>query len=556
MKKVWVIFGVLGILALSFGAIVFSFVAQQQAAAKKLAEKGDRNFTKVEKGEIEVDVIETGSLEAVKTVEVKSRVGGRIAKLLVDEGDWVKKGDLIAVIDPQETELQVQQNKAQLKGAESNVRRQAIEIDQRRITLKNGIEKAKLRIAQLESELKAQPVLTKSSITQAETAVASAQKSHDLLVKVTQPNAKIVSQNAVEDAKNNLEKARLEEDRQKQLFELGYTAKRNWEQAELQSQLAATRVSQAQDSLSRIESEQKLERERSMEQVNQAKAQLASAKAGRYQDTSKAQQLQSAKADLRDAEAQLKDIDVLRESRRGSMASVEQLQSVLGDSMRQLGETEIRAPFDGLVSNRSVQVGELVSALSTFSTGTPIVTLEDRSAMLVKLTINEIDVARLEKNMEADIEVDAFPTQSFSGSVTKIAPSFASAQQGAAADAVVKYEVEVRLDRTDNRLKGGMSAKCTMRAISKQGILRVPLDFVGQDEKGRFLMKVVDGKDEKGEKKTERIDVVVGPSSGKFIEIIEGATEGMEIKKPDYKGPDRKGMMSMGSGDSDSESEE
>ncbi len=555
MKRIWVILATLGILTLSFGAIIFSFVSQQQAAAKKEAAKGDRNFIKVEKGDIEVDVIETGSLEAVKTVEVKSRVGGRISQLFVDEGDTVKKGDLIAIIDPQETELQVQQNKAQLKGAQSNVRRQAIEIDQRRITLKNGIEKAKLRISQLESELKAQPILTNSSIKQAETAVTSAQKSHELLTKVTQPNAKIASKNSLEDAQNNLEKAKLDELRQKELFDLGYTAKRNWEQAELQRQLASTRVTQAQDSLNRIESEQKLERDRSQEQINQAIAQLNSAKANKYQDSSKAQQLASAKADLRDAQAQLKDIDVLRESRNGSMASVEQLQSVLGDSMRQLGETEIRAPFDGLISKRDVQVGELVSALSTFSTGTPIVTLEDRGGMLVKLNINEIDVARLSKDMPADITVDAFPNETFTGYVTKVAPSFAAATPGGIGDAVVKYEVEVRLDGTSNKLKGGMSAKCTMKAVNKKDVLRLPLDFVGQDEQGRYVMKVIDGLDEKGQKKTERVTVVVGPATGKFIEVLDGIEAGIEVKKPEYKEPDRKGMMSMGN-DSEESTEE
>lgn len=549
MKRLFVVFGVLGILTVCMGLIVFSFMAQGQAAAKKLEEKKAKEFIKVEKGELVVTVVETGNLEAFKTVEVKSRVGGRIARLLVDEGDYVKAGDLIAVVDPQETELQVKQNQAQLRGAQSSVARQALEIKQQKALLTNAVNKAKIRISQLEQELKAQPTLTNTNIRSAQTAVTSAQKAHDLLVNVTQPNNRVASQNAVEDAQNNLQNAILAEDRQNELYRLGYSAKANLEQAQLQRKLASTRLEQAKQSLSRLDNEQKLERDRSLQAIAQAQAQLDAAKANGFQDDTKRKQLESARADLKDAQTQLQQIGILEESRRGSMASVDQISSVLGDSLRQLGETEIRAPFSGIISKRAVQVGELVSALSTFSTGTAIVTLEDRSSMLVKLQINEIDVARLAEGMKVDIAVDAFSNENYTGTITKIAPSQFVNAQGVATDAVVKYELEIRLDSVSDKLKGGMSAKCTMKAVNLKDVLRLPIEFVGQDENGRFVMKAAEGKDKAGSRNTVRTNVVVGPASGKYIQIISGVTEGEEVKKPDYKGPDRRGMMSFGSED-------
>ena len=106
--------------------------------------------------------------------------------------------------------------------------------------------------------------------------------------------------------------------------------------------------------------------------------------------------------------------------------------------------------------------------------------------------MNEIDVARLRLGMPVEIDVDAFPEGSYRGKVNKIAPSSTSmAQAGGGAamssDAVVKYEVEVRLDRPDAKLRSGMSAKCTFETIKRTNVLRLPIDFVGTDKDGRRI---------------------------------------------------------------------
>src|SRR5690349_17584308 len=106
------------------------------------AKKGVSKPQTVERGNVTVEVVETGSLQAVKTVEVKSRVSGRVKSLIVDEGQLVHAGDLIAEIDPQETQLAVNQSAAQVRGAEAGAQRQSIEIAQRRVTARNALAKA------------------------------------------------------------------------------------------------------------------------------------------------------------------------------------------------------------------------------------------------------------------------------------------------------------------------------------------------------------------------------------------------------------------------------
>lgn len=533
---------------------------QKAAQVKQQEDLLKTSVTKVTKGDVAIKVVETGSLEALTTVEVKSQVGGRVAKLFVDEGDYVEEGDLIAVIDPQQTELQVDQNRAQLDGAVSSVRRLDVEIAQRRVTAKTNLERSRLRVKQLEAELKAQPQLTNANVRSAQTAVANAQKSYDLLVKVTQPNAKTQSENAKEDAENNLRNANIENDRQKGLFEKGYVSKREVEQAQLNLELAQTRSKQAREALQRLDNEQRLEREQQQERVKQAQADLDRAKANSIVDVTKRQDYESAVQSLRDAEVALKDVDSLIEQKRGSQANVSQIQSSLNDSLRLLGETEVRAPISGIVTRRFVQQGELVNALSSFSAGSPIVKVEDRSKMFVRLQINEIDVARLSDDMDSTVTVDALPGTNFTGRVTKIAPAQIENAAGVGGDPVVKYEVEVTLDRVSDKLKSGMSAKCEMTPKKALGVLRIPLAFLGEDGKGTFVM-LYDPKEKPKPGKMgappslegDKQYVEVGVRDLAFVEITKGVSEGQELVRPPFDGPERKGMMQFGDGDEDEE---
>lgn len=543
MKKraLWII------LTLAAIVVVGGGLAASQALGRGQAKAPDDQIT-VEKGDVIVSVIETGSLEAVRDVEVKSRVGGRVARLLVDEGDMVQAGQLIAIIDPQETELQVKQNRAQLRGAEANVRRLDVDIAQRRITAANAVAKAESRVRTLEAELKAQPQLTSAAVRTSEASLTAARKQHDLLVNVTLPNARTQAENAVADAQNNQRQARVERDRQKELFELGYVSRQNLEQAELSLQLADTRLRQASESLRRLNEEQRLQREASAQTIRQAEEELNRSRINTIQNSTKREEYRTALADLRDARAALRDVDGLRENRASAAATVDQLSSGLADAERQLGETAIRAPISGIVTQRLVQVGELVSSLSSFSSGTPIVKIEDRSSMLVKLQINEIDVARLQPNMTAKVQVDAFPELTFAGVVSKIAPARAEAAQGAT-DQVVRYAVEVRLDDVDPKLKSGMSAKCTVEPVARRGVVRIPISYLGTDKDGTFAMKPA----ATPAGKPTRIPIEVGIRTGSFVEVTSGLNVGDKIVKPPFTGPARAGFIQMGPGDDDEE---
>lgn len=511
---------------------------------------GPAKTAKVEKGELVVQVVETGTLEPVKVVEVKSRVGGRLKTLLVDEGDTVAEGQLIGIVDPQETQFMVKQNQAQLAGAQAAVDRQGVEIAKRKVTIETNLERARSRVAQLEAENKAQPTLTNAAIRSAQTQVDLQQKSYEQLINVTQKNALTAALNAVSDAKSNLRTAEADLNRRKSLVELGYSAARDVEQAQLQVDLNKSRLKEAEEKVMRLDEELRLDREKANQQVKAAQAELDRVKTNTIQNGLKQEEYRQALIALREAEADRRDIASLEAARRQQQASVQQIGSSLDDSMRQLRETEIRAPLSGVVGKRYVQVGELVTSLGSFSSGTPVVRIDDRATMIVKLQVNEIDTARLEVGQIAEIKIDALPDTVFTGKVSKIAPAQVGAASSSTAaatstDPVVKYQVEVKLDKGDKNLKPGMSAKCSMNVVNIKNVLRLPIAYVGQDDKGYFVyLPPTDPKDKKA--KPTRKDIVIGMRTPTYIEIKSGLKEGEEVTKPEYKGPPRQGMMGGG----------
>jgi RND family efflux transporter MFP subunit len=274
------------------------------------------------------------------------------------------------------------------------------------------------------------------------------------------------------------------------------------------------------------------------------------------QDGAKREQYQQALKALSDAQANLRGIDADVASRAQQSASVEQIAVQLQDGERQLTETEIRAPISGVVTKRLVQEGELVAALGSFSAGTPIVRVEDRSGLIVRLEINEIDIARLSQGTEAEITVDSFPGKKYTGMIRKIAPTSVAAGnaavgQSVVGDPVVKYDVEVLMTQSDPAIKSGMSASCALKAAERKNVIRVPFAYVAKEKDGRryVVKEPAAGTKPDPKKPQEKTYITTGLEGGGFIEVIEGLSGGEKLILPSFSGPQRSGMMSVSSGD-------
>ena len=550
MKKALIPLTIALLVLCGLGGLAMKSMNASKVAAEAAAAAA--NNKSVTQGDLVVNVVETGTVDAVKSVEVKGLVTGRLSKLFVEEGDKVKQGDLIAIIDPKETRLLLQQNQAQLRGARSGAEKTGISIVQSRLQAKAAYEQALAKLAQMKLALKIQPTLTTAAIKQAQMNLDTSQEEKRRLVQSAHPIQLATADSTLREAEANIANSQSDYARQIELEKKGYVSGKVVENAKLALDLAKTRLESARINRDKLDGEFKSELAKAEEQIELSQAALETAKANSIQDEVKRHDYLSAVADLERAKAGLRDPEVMEKTRQQDLASVSQLQSVVSDAERQLSETDIRAPISGIVTKKALQVGELATGLSQFSSGTTIVKIEDRTAMRVRLDVNEIDVAKMTIGMPAKIDVDAIPNHTFTGIVRKIAPaskdsssSSGTTTASSSTDSVVKYEVEILLKDATPALRSGMSAKCTMEVLNHQNVLLLPLEYVGKDGKRSF----VEIPPAKPGGVAERKYIEVGQSSGSLVEILSGVTKGTVVQKPQYKGPARKGAMQFGNDD-------
>jgi len=310
------------------------------------------------------------------------------------------------------------------------------------------------------------------------------------------------------------------------------------------------KLDSAADNYNRIGAQTKLELQKADEDIRHAQAALDTAIANRIQDINKKRDFEVAVADKEKARVALRDVEAMGKSYDQAQSQAVMLKSVLGDSQRNLGETEIRSPIDGIVTKKEIQEGELVASLSSFSSGTGIVRIEDRRSLRVTMDVNEIDTAKLLEGMKAKVQVDAIPDKSFEGVVKRIAPasttlqSTASGSTAPTTDTVVKYQIEIWLTSADPHLRSGMSAKCTLETLRKPNVLQLPLEFVGK-EGGRSYVEVPASKPNLT---PEKVYVKTGAETATAVEILSGVQEGTTVHEPKFSGPPRAGFM-QGGGD-------
>lgn len=530
----------LGVLLIAGG--VFWALRGTGAKANNLNE---RLYT-VKRGSISVDVTESGAIEPVRTVEIKSRVSGRLAALYVDEGDPIKKGQLLARIDPREVQQQVEQGSAQVESAKASTERArlALEIQAREVRLQ--VRQAELRVEQLERELKAQPVITQAAIRAAETAYQNAQQNLHLIQQVKQPQERVEVENAVRDAEARLQEAQHNYERVRTLLEKGYVSRQQLDAAQTALTLAQSQLQSARQRQQQLAEQQRIELETAKANLESARAELERARASAVQDEIKRKAYEAALADLETARNRLREIEMRQLELKQAQAAEKQASSQLRNWLIQLAETDVRSPIDGIVTRRYREVGELVMSGTTgFGEGTPIMQVADLSQMRVKLNLNELDVAKVRVGMPVEVKVDALPERTFQGVVKRIAPAAQQPSGGSSplssALGVVKFAVEVYLQQSDAALRPGMTARCRILTATRKNTLILPLEALGKEGNRDYVLKLnPNARDPQGKPKREKLFVKVGLRNASYAEILDGLREGDQVAKPPFAGPARR----------------
>jgi HlyD family secretion protein len=183
---------------------------------------------------------------------------------------------------------------------------------------------------------------------------------------------------------------------------------------------------------------------------------VAQAEATKAQEDAQASQIKSAEAQLRVADAML----------QAAAANVVQQEAALRQAQVDLDHTEIRAPVDGVVVSRTVDVGQTVAA--SLQAPTLFTIAQDLAQMQVDTNVDEADVGRIRVGQRATFTVDAFANQTFSGDVMQVRKAPQVVQN------VVTYNVVVSARNPDLKLLPGMTANVRLVVDQKDGVLKVP----------------------------------------------------------------------------------
>jgi HlyD family secretion protein len=314
---------------------------------------------KVEHGDISQVVQATGTINPVNTVPVGSVVSGNVVSVTVDFNSQVKKGDILAQIDPVPFQIALSQTTASYQNAVANV-------------------------ANLEAQIG-------TSTANVSTMKANVAKAHATTIDMgtQQKRTKLLADQGVLSAQQNDD------------------AQANYDQAVASENAAIAQEKQAESQLAAT-----------VAQRDQAKAQM---------------QIQNA---------------------------------AVNSAKLELSYCTIKAPIDGTVINRTVNVGQPVAASlqapNLFSIG------QDLKHMLVYSNTDEADVGRIKVGKQATFRVDSFPRETFSGTVAQVRMNATTIQN------VVTYNTMVAFDNPDLKLFPGMTAYISIPVSEAKNVVKIP----------------------------------------------------------------------------------
>ncbi len=355
----------------------------------------------------------TGELQSYNDTTVAAKLGGRIVEVRVREGDRVRRGDVIAVQDPTDLQLQLRQAESAVRAAESNLR-------------------------QAEIAARTQPAQTEAQIQAAKAALEAARARLRALQAGARPQERQQAEQAVAAARANFELAQANFERAQQLYQQGAIPKQQLDSAKTAFEAAQAQLRQAEETLSLVREGARREDIEAAEQaVRQAEEAYRQATLGKAQDELAQQRVDAARAALQQARAQ---VALLRQ---------------------QLADTVIRAPFDGIIADRFVEVGSMTAP------GTPVARLVTVNRLYFEATLPEVLLRDVKVGQQVETRVDAFPNRVFVGRVEAIYPAIA--------DQARNLRIRVSLaNPADLPLKAGLFARGEIRLREYQNVPLTP----------------------------------------------------------------------------------
>jgi HlyD family secretion protein len=223
----------------------------------------------------------------------------------------------------------------------------------------------------------------------------------------------------------------------------------------------------------------------------------------------------------------------------------------------------VTSPMDGVVIRRPVELGDTVmSGVSSFNSGTVLMTVADVNTMIIEAGINEVDIGKVRLEQPVRVTLDAYPKVKFAGRILRIAPAARLEEK------VKVFDVEIAIDRQGAELRTGMTANIDIVGEKRAKVLAVPVEAIFKKdesevvyvrkpeapkkaaEKGGLFGSVfaagkkdapakLDPK-EAWKEKFELREIETGLAAVDKVEIVKGLTAGTEVAVEDPTRPREK----------------
>jgi HlyD family secretion protein len=431
--------------------------------------------TVVERGSIASTVSATGSLEPQLETSLTFRAPGLVDAVYVETGQRVRAGELLSELDATDLTLALAQAQA------------AVEVSEAQVTkLETPPNENDMLAAQAAVEV------AQTGVAGAEAALEAAQAAYrQLFVPISDDQAQ-VNLAQVRQAEANVQTAQRAYDQIRNLPNAGALP----QSAELQQATIALEVARAQAALTD-------------QPVNQAEV------------TSALNQIAQAEVSLRQAQSNLiqarNNLDTLLEGPdvqdvRVARAQLQQARLSELQAENNLGNTQLTAPLDGVVTSVNVKPNEQINA------GLPAVVVTDLDNLEMTVLVDEIDVRQLALGQPTRIRVDALPEDELTGRVTEIAPTAEDV------GGVIAYAVTIVPEIGAVPVRAGMSGTAFITTADVDDAVLLPNRFIQLDRETdqAFVYKLVDGEPVLQE-------VELGLRNERVSQILAGLDDGDEV---------------------------
>jgi membrane fusion protein (multidrug efflux system) len=370
---------------------------------------------------------------------VSAKVAGHIVEQLVRDNQAVKANDILLRVDPRDYEAKRDQARAAVAVAEANVQAARAELPLARETTRSQVEEVR---AALEG--------TRVGVRSSESAVDEARARLE-----ARRAAAAASRAEVVAAESAQRKARRDLERVQVLMKNDYVSRREHDDAMAALESADAALEAARRRQTSLEKE-----------VQQTEAEVAS----RVLATEQARQrVAEARGTLARAEGQQGQVSVKSAELARAEAELRAAQADLAVAELNLEHCVVRAPIDGVVAKRSVEVGQIVQP------GQPLLALVPLDDVWVVANFKETQLTRIRPGQPAEVRVDSFPGVVFTGTVNSISAGTGSRfsllppenATGNWVKVVQRVPVKILLDPkgvgNPQPLRAGMSAVVTVR---------------------------------------------------------------------------------------------